>query len=135
MSFLTDLKANTIGLVYRAWTGNVDPYTVQQQKEAADAAIAKAGTGLSLEQIQALQDQADRERAAALNANDANPNNPDGSLKAGLRIPGLGVVGSQEFLGRLEKIVYGLIAAGAVVGAFYFAQRYGSIVKKTFRKR
>jgi len=28
-----------------------------------------------------------------------------------------------------------LIAAGAVVGVFYFSQRYGSVLKKTFRKR
>ena len=135
MSFLNDLKANTVGFVYRAWSGNVDPYTLQAQKEETDAAIAKAGTGMSPEQIKALQDQADRERAAVLNLNDANPNNPDGSLKAGLRIPGLGVVGSQEFLARLEKIVYGLIAAGSIVGIFYFSQRYGSVLKKTFRKR
>ena len=48
---------------------------------------------------------------------------------------GLGVVGTPEFLARVEKIVYGLIAAGAVFGVFYFSQKYGSAIKQTFRKR
>jgi len=52
-----------------------------------------------------------------------------------VRIPGLGVIGTPEFLARVEKIVYGLIAAGAVLGVFYFSRRYGSTLKQTFRKR
>ena len=55
--------------------------------------------------------------------------------QAGVRIPGLGVIGTPEFLARVEKIVYGLIAAGAVLGVFYFSRRYGSTLKQTFRKR
>jgi len=33
-----------------------------------------------------------------------------------------------------QKIVSGLIVAGAVVGLFYFSQRYGSVLKTNFSK-
>jgi len=76
-----------------------------------------------------VQSAAVNQQGAYLKSIDAHPS------QAGIRIPGLGVIGTPEFLARLEKIVYGLIAAGAVFGVFYFSQKYGSAIKQTFRKR
>ena len=123
MGLLDSIKANTIGVVYRAFTGNVDPWTVANIKEETAAGIAKAGSGISPEAQQAQIAAANRQIDAVLNANDANPNNPDGSLKSSLRIPGLGVVSSPEFLKNLEVVVYaglGLLALGGVT--YFFAQ-------------
>jgi len=80
-------------------------------------------------EIAAAQNSAVNQQDNFLKGIDAHPS------QAGLRIPGLGVVGTPEFLARVEKIVYGLIAAGAVLGVFYFSRRYGSTLKQTFRKR
>ena len=75
------------------------------------------------------QARAQSEVDSYLKSVDAHPD------QAGVRLPGLGVVGSPEFLVKLERLVYGVLAAGALVGVFYFSRRYGSILKQTFRKR
>src|SRR5260370_797690 len=124
MSFLDSLKANTIGVVYSAWTGNVDPYTKAIQRQETDAAIAQAGTGMSPAQIAAVQAKAHAEMDSILNINDANPSNPDGSSKVGLRIPGFGVVGSAEFLKKAETVLYTGIALLGIGGIAYFAVKY-----------
>ena len=130
MSLFDSVLANTVGVVYRGATGNVDPWTLQVQKDQIAADTKQAlGPRASDAEVLAAQVQAQNEVDAFLKKIDAHPD------QAGIRIPGLGVIGTPEFLAKLEKIVYGLIAAGAVVGVFYFSQRYGSVLKKTFRKR
>jgi hypothetical protein len=123
--------SNTVGLAYRATTGNVDPWTLSQLKQDQSAA-----------RVQALgPDATDAEKAVAaaqaadqvdsyLKSVNAHPDQP-----CVLRLPGLGCADSPEFLAKLEKIVYGLIALGAGVGAFFLWQHYGSTIKKTFAKR
>jgi hypothetical protein len=130
MSWYDTVLANTVGLGYRAVSGNVDPWTLQNLKDDAAAQAAQAlGPDANAAQIEAAQASAQSEIDAFLKSTDSHPD------QAGVRLPGLGVVGSPDFLRKLEKLVYGLIAAGAVVGGVYFAQRYGSVLKKTFRKR
>src|SRR5712691_9838236 len=130
MGFLDSILSNTVGVGYRAVTGNVDPWTLNVIKDDASAGVKQAlGADASDAAIAAAQVRAGNEIDGYLKAVDAHPD------QAGVRLPGLGVIGTPEFLAKLEKIVYGLIAVGAVVGVFYFSQRYGTVVKKTFRKR
>ncbi|MGH7744436.1 MAG: hypothetical protein ACREQ5_06385 [Candidatus Dormibacteria bacterium] len=121
MSFLNTLKADTIGVAYRAFTGNVDPYTLANIQENTNAGIAKAGTGQDPSVIAAQQAAAARDITSVLNANDANPLNPDGSLKVGLRVPGLGVVGTAPFLKNVETLVYSALGLVVIGGVAYLA--------------
>ncbi len=136
MSLLDSIGANTVGVLYRAWTGNVDPYTKNLQRQENNTAIAKAGAGLTPEQLAAVQAQADRELESILNANDANPTNADGSLKAGLRIPGFGVVGSAQFLKRAETVVYVVLGLLILGGTAYVLVEFGGVkfLKKAARE-
>jgi hypothetical protein len=130
MGFLDSVLANTVGVAYRGVTGNVDPWTLANLHEDLNAGIAQAaGPNATDAEIAAAQSAAVNEQDNFLKSIDAHPD------QSGLRLPGLGVVGTPEFLANLEKIVYGLLAVGAVVGVFYFSQRYGTTLKKTFRKR
>jgi hypothetical protein len=130
MGLLDSVLSNTVGVVYRAATGNVDPWTLSNMQQDLNTGIAKAlGPDATDAEIAAAQSAAVNQQDNYLKSIDAHPD------QAGLRIPGLGVLGTPEFLANLEKIVYGLIAVGAVVGVFYFSQRYGRVVKQTFRKR
>lgn len=130
MSWTDSVLANTVGLVYRGVSGNVDPWTLAQQKEQVAADTKQAlGPNASDADVAAAQANAQAAIDSYLKSVDAHPD------QAGVRLPGLGVVGTPEFLARLEKIVYGVLLVGGVVGMFYFSRRYGSILKQTFRKR
>lgn len=130
MSWADSILSNTVGVAFRAVTGNVDPWTLQQQKDEIAANTAQAlGPTASDAQIAAATASAQTEVDSYLTSVDAHPD------QAGVRLPGLGVIGTPEFLARLEKVVYGLIAVGSIIGVFYFSRRYGSAIKKTFEKR
>jgi hypothetical protein len=131
MGFLDSVLSNTVGLAYRAATGNVDPWTLATIKDDSNAGIKQAlGPGASDADVAAAQVSAQNEIDNYLHSIKAHPDDA-----CGLRLPVLGCVEDPEFLAKLNKIVYGLIAVGAVVGLFYFSQRYGTVIKKTFRKR
>lgn len=130
MAWYDSILSNTVGVAYRGVTGNVDPWTLQAQKDQAAADAKQAlGPDATDAEVATAQVNAQNEIDAYLKSAGAHPD------QAGVRLPGLGVVGSPEFLVKLERIVYGLIAAGALVGLFYFSRRYGSTLKQTFRKR
>ncbi|HLZ50843.1 MAG TPA: hypothetical protein VKP61_08840 [Candidatus Acidoferrum sp.] len=132
MAWYDTVLSNTLGVAYRSYTGNVDPWTLQQLRDEA-----------SVSNVNALgPDATDAEKAvaAAQAANGVDSYlksinaHPDQST-AGPRIPFFGQIGSVEFLAKLEKLVYGTIAVGALIGLFYFSQKYGSSIKKTFEKK
>ena len=130
MSFLDSILSNTVGLAYRATTGNVDPWTLVTIKDDSNAGIKQAlGPGTSDVDVAAAQVSAQNEIDSYLHSIKAHPDDP-----CGLRLPGLGCIEDPEFLAKINKIVYGLIAVGAVLGVFYFSQRYGTVIKKAFRK-
>jgi hypothetical protein len=130
MSWPDRILANTVGVVYRGVSGNVDPWTLSQLKDQAAADTKQAlGPNASPSDVAAAQANAVQGIDNYLVSTDSHPD------QAGVRLPGLGVIGTPEFLAKLEKVVYGLIAAGALVGVFYFLQRYGSMLKQTFSKR
>lgn len=130
MSFLDSVLSNTVGVVWRAGSGTVDPWTLQAQKDDVNAGIAQA-SGPNANAAQVAINQAETNRLMDLNLTQEGAH-PD---QAGIRIPGLGNIGSPEFLLKAEKIVYGLIIVGALAGGFYLYQSYGSIVRRTFRER
>lgn len=125
MAWYDGILSNTVGVAFRAVTGNVDPWTLQQIKDQNAADIEQAaGPDADPAYVAAQQAQAANAIEADLIANDAHPS------QAGVRIPGLGIVGSADFLANLEKLVYGAIAAMAIGGAVYFGLQY----KKYFKK-
>ncbi len=130
MSWYDTVLSKTVGVVYRAASGNVDPWTLQNIKEDAAAANVQAlGPDATDAEKAIAQAQASQAVDSYLMSVDAHPD------QAGIRLPGLGVIGSPDFLVKLEKLVYGVIAVGAVVRLFYFSRRYGSFLKQSFRKR
>src|SRR5260370_637918 len=132
MSFWNTVLGNTVGTVYSAWTGNVDPYTVADIKSDTRADIKQAGQGLSPEQVKAQQDAASRTIDASLNVNDANPWNPDGSLKKSIRVPLLGTLDSLKVLKTLEAGTYTVIALVVIGGITYLAVK-GAQLTREFR--
>jgi hypothetical protein len=126
------IASNTLGVVYRAYTGNVDPWTLNQIKADTAAGIGKAsGDSADPGVIAYRQQQAGAEIDTALRTIDAHPDQ-----SAGLpRIPGLGVVGSPEFLAKLQKIVLWTIAGGAVLSIAYFGFIYSRTIKGAFKRK
>ena len=130
MSWYDTVLSNTVGVAFRAYSGNVDPWTLQVQKDQIGANTKQAlGPDATDVDVAAAQAHAKAEVDNYLTSIDAHPD------QAGIRLPGLGVIGTPEFLAKLEKVVYGVIVLGSAVGLFYFSQRYGSVLKKTFAKR
>ena len=124
MGVLDSVLSDTVGVAFRAVTGNVDPWTLQNIKDDTAAQIAQAsGPDADPADVAAAQAQANADIDSNLLSQDAHPS------QAGVRLPGLGVVGSAEFLARVEKIVYGLIFVGAVGGVLYFGAKYKSVWK------
>jgi hypothetical protein len=123
-SWYDSVLSNTVGVVYRAASGNVDPWTLQAQKDDLAASIKQAsGPDADPATVAAAQAQAQQEIDSYLLKTDAHPS------QAGIRLPGLGTIGSPEFLAKLEKIVYGAIAVGALAGVIYFAAQYKKFLK------
>src|SRR5258708_4443702 len=130
MSWYDTVLANTIGVPFRAFSGNVDPWTLAAQKDQIAADTTRAlGPNATDAEVAIATTKAQNEVDSFLTTTNAHPD------QAGIRLPGLGVIGTPEFLAHLEKVVYALIALGGIAGVFYFWRRYGSIVKSTFRKR
>lgn len=124
MGVLDSVLSDTVGVAFRAVTGNVDPWTLQNIKDDTAAQIAQAsGPDADPADVAVAQAQANADIDSNLLSQDAHPS------QAGVRLPGLGVVGSPEFLARVEKIVYGLIFVGAVGGVLYFGAKYKSVWK------
>lgn len=131
MSWYDSVLSNTVGVVYSAATGNVDSWTLSQIKDDTAAGIKQAlGPNATDAQVAAAQASATGEVDNYLKSIGAHPDQP-----CGLRLPVLGCIESPDFLLKMEKIVYGLIFLGGVVGVFYFSRVYGSTFKQAFRKR
>jgi hypothetical protein len=133
MSLWDDIAANTAGVAYRAWTGHVDPWTLNQIKADTAAGIGKAsGDSADPSVVAYRQQQANAQIDAALTSIDAHPNQVTG---IGLRIPGLGDVGSGQFLSNLKTVVLWTLAGGAVVSIAYFGFIYSRTIKRAFRRK
>jgi hypothetical protein len=130
MSWVDSVLSNTVGVVWRAGSGTVDPWTLNTIKDQTNAGIAQAsGPNADPTAVALAQAQASADINKDLTDSNAHPD------QAGIRIPGLGNIGSPDFLVKAEKIVYGLIFVGALAGGFWLYQSYGSTFKDAFRKR
>ncbi len=119
MSFLS----STVGVVWRAATGNVDPWTLKEIKTETRGGIAKASAGADPGVIAERQKRAEDEIDGFLRQVDAHPD------QSGLRIPGLGVLGSPDFLkkiGKLVNVALLLLVAGA---GLWFVVKIRSVFK------
>jgi len=135
MSWSDSILSNTAGVAFRAWTGNVDPWTVQAQKDDAAAAAtriyteAAAATGAPIDQaaLADAQARAASEIDAVLKMDNAHPDQVSGF---GLRLPGIGVLD----LPKIKKLVDGALIVLAVGSLLYFAVLYHKTLGREFRK-
>ena len=131
MSWTDSILSTVVGPFYSARTGQVDPWTLNILKadQSAERVTALGPNATDAEKAVAAAQAASQVDADLVRLG-AHPDQP-----CGLRLPGLGCIESPEFLAKIEKIVYGLLAVGAAVGAFYLYQMYGSALKKTFERK
>lgn len=87
MSLYDSFMADTVGLAYRAGTGNVDPWTKQQIVDDAAASNIAAGADPATAQAQAEADVTNTLKTSTLGGDD--PVGADPSQTTGLRIPSL----------------------------------------------
>jgi hypothetical protein len=133
MSFLDTVLADTVGVGYRAFTGNVDPWTKANLVQSLDAGLVQGlGSGASPDSIAAQQSVASSTISDALMTSQGGA---DPSQSSGLRLPYLGVVGSADFLSKLNNLVTLAIVIAALAGGFYLFQAYGRTVHHTFRRQ
>ncbi len=101
--------------LYNAATGNLSASQLEAIKKESDAGIEKASRGADPAVIRERQAAARAEIDGYVRSVDAHPQD------SGLRLPGLGVVGSADFLKKLGGIVNGAIAVGLVAGTLWLA--------------
>jgi hypothetical protein len=131
MSWWDSIASNTLGVAYRAYTGNVDQWTLNQIKADTAAGIGKAsGDSADPGVIAYRQQQAAAEIDKALTSIDAHPDQ-----STGLRIPGFGVFGSTEFLAKMKTVVLWTLAGGAVLSVAYFGFIYSRTLKGAFKRK
>lgn len=114
MSWIDSFLADTVGVGYRAVTGNVDPWTKTAIQDDAAAGVTQAlGPNASPIAVQQAQDSARQLITTELTSADADPS------QAGVRIPGLGVLGTPDFLANAQKYLYVALVVAAIIAGFY----------------
>jgi hypothetical protein len=132
MSLYDSIMANTVGVLFSARTGNVDPWTLANQQEDLAASIAQAkGPNADPADVAIAQAAAIKEQSDYLKSIGEHPDQACG----GITLPVIGCVDGDNYLAYVNKIVYGAIFVGALVGGFWLYQSYGSTFKHAFRKR
>ncbi len=127
MSLYDSILSNTAGVVFRAYTGNVDPWTLQQQKDDAAAAITKAlGPNATPEEIAGAQSQVESEIDTTLKQANAHPD----QASLGPRLPIIGVLD----LPKIQKLVDGALVVLAVGALLYFGVLYHKTIRREFGK-
>lgn len=127
MSLYDSILSNTAGVLFRAYTGNVDPWTLQQQKDDAAAAAVKAlGPDATPDQIAAAQSQVESEIDTTLKQADAHPD----QASLGPRLPIIGVLD----LPKIQKLVDGVLIVASLGALVYFGVLYHKTLGREFRK-
>lgn len=114
MSVLDTLASYTVGIVWRAGTGTVDPWTKQNQVEAEAVALAQAKGS-------ATPSPADSQQALTDVTNTLRLSNSDPSQASIANSAGI-----ENLLYYLQLAGYGLVLAGVV----YVVIRVAPLVKK-----
>jgi hypothetical protein len=127
VSFYDSILSNTVGVAFRAYTGNVDPWTLQQQKDDANAAAVQAlGPNATPEDIAAAQSQVDSEIDTTLLQQNAHPS----QASLGPRLPIIG----QLDLPKIQKLVDGVLITAAVGALLYFGVLYHKTIRREIEK-
>jgi len=104
-----------------AATGNLSQHQLEEIKADVSKDIAKASAGANPAVIVERQKQAMAEVENFVRSIDAHPDD------SGLRLPGLGVVGSQEFLSKLNMLVKVIWTVAILALVLYGLARVGGI--------
>lgn len=133
MSWTDTILSNTVGVAYRAYTGNVDPWTLQGIKDDTSAAIATAsGPDADPGAVAVAQAQANANIDANLISQNAHPSQSTALPR--IHIPLLGdLTDTASYLKAAEHAVYALLAIGAIAGAGYFALKYRHTIKAALK--
>jgi hypothetical protein len=127
VSFYDSILSNTVGVAFRAYTGNVDPWTLQNQKDnAAAAAVQALGPDATPEQIAAAQSQVESEIDTTLTMQGAHPD----QASLGPRLPIIGVLD----LPKIQKLVDGVLITAAVGAVIYFGVLYHKTIRRELDK-
>jgi hypothetical protein len=125
MSWTDTVLSNTVGVAFRAATGNVDPWTLQSQKDDIAAQTTQAlgpdaDPAVVAQQIAAAQSQVD----VFLKSTDAHPD------QATLRLP---IIGALD-LPKIKSLVDGVLIVAAVGAVIYFGLLYHKTLGREFNK-
>ncbi len=139
MSLLDTVLADTVGVGWRAVTGTVDPWTKQQ---IVDDTTASTTHSLDVAQANGY-DITDAQIAAYAAGNDTaitqtlktTPGGSSDPTDAGVHIPGLGNIGSTDFLANVNKFVDIAILIGVALIFFWIYQNYGGTLRREFRRK
>ena len=134
MSWTDTILSNTIGVAYRAYTGNVDPWTLQQTKDDTAAAIATAsGPDADPGDVAIAQAQANADIDNNLLSEGAHPSQSTALPR--IHIPLLGdLTDTASYLKAAEHLVYALLAIGAVAGTGYLWLKHRKAIKAAFQQ-
>src|SRR5258707_11743750 len=125
MSWTDTILSNTVGVAFRAATGNVDPWTLQQQKDDIAAATKQAlGPNADPDLVAQKTAAAQSEVDVFLKSTDSHPD------QATLRLPIIGVLD----LPKIQKLVDGILIVAAVGSVIYFGVLYHKTLGREFRK-
>lgn len=110
--------------IYNAATGNLTEAQIKAVKDQAAADVARASAGADPGVIAERQRQVESEVGGFIRSIDADPNvDAGGSARGGIlgsiRLPGLGSIGSPQFLARINTLVKGVLILGVVIGVGY----------------
>jgi hypothetical protein len=118
VGFLDSVLSNSIGVAYRAYTGNVDPWTKANIVEDAQAGVTQAlGPNASPIAVQQARDSAAQLVTASLLSDNADPSQSSAAPR---------ILGSTDLLSlaNLQTYVYGALIIGAVIAAVYVYRQF-----------
>ncbi len=111
MSWTDTILSNTVGVAFRAATGNVDPWTLQQQKDDIAAATKQAlGPNADPADVAQKTAAAQSEVDVFLKSTDSHPEP------------------------KIQKLVDGILIVAAVGSVIYFGVLYHKTLGREFRK-
>src|SRR5258708_5572379 len=125
MSWTDTILSNTVGVAFRAYSGNVDPWTLQEQKDDIAAATTKAlGPDADPADVAQKIAAAQAEVDVFLKSTDSHPD------QAGLRLPIIGVLD----LPKIKTLVDSVLIVAAVGSISYFGVLSHKTLGREFRK-
>lgn len=140
MSWTDTILSNTVGVAYRAYTGNVDPWTLQGIKDDAHDANVQALGGNDTStygevdpgKLAIANAQTDASIDANLISQNAHPSQSTGLPR--IHIPLLGdLTDTASYLKAAQHVVYALLAIGAVGATGYFLLKYRHTLKERLK--